>query len=153
MGAPRVLPRDATLLAMVESGMTHQQIADHVAATTGVKVSRAAVSLALSRAGVTANQRSYKDVVPWRVAEQFQDKYPVRMLRLLGRRRRGEPLSEDQVKRLDSWLGQLEAEDLVVAYAPSTPTGLIYVVADEPGDRPDGIPIRPRQIRPEEVSG
>lgn len=132
---------------MVEQGMTHQQIADEVSAQSGIDVQRSAVSAALHRAGKTTTNPHYKDMIPWRIPESHQADYPLRMLRLLGRRRRNLKVSEYDSDRLDSWLASMERDNLVVACAPHTNSVVIYVEADEPTDKPDGIPIRPRTIK------
>lgn len=152
MPAPRILPPYGELRALKESGMTHRQIADHVYATTGVRVARSAVSAALSRAGLTSREAvRYKDELPWKVGAGHLMEYPPRMLRLLGRRHAGLKLNADDALRLDSWLETLEKEGLVVAYCPDTTPGFIYVEADEIDDCPNGIPIRIRTISKEEV--
>lgn len=76
--------------------------------------------------------------------------YPARMLRLLGRRRAGFALSDDEAVRLDAWLEGLEEKELIVAYAPDG-GGFLYVDADEVGDGRDGIPIRARVIGIDEI--
>ena len=87
MPAKRLLPDNRTLKRWVDSGMTHQEIAHEVERTTGVHVSRSTVSAALSRAGLVEHQRyRYDKEIPWRVKSEHLTQYPVRMLRLLGRR-------------------------------------------------------------------
>jgi hypothetical protein len=134
---------------MVEDGWSHADIAAHVEKTTGHKISRSAVSAALSRAGLTKATPRYKKEIPWRVGEAHLTAYPVRMLRLLGRKRSGQPLTEEEEDRLRSWMDQLAEWDAVVAYSPSA--GFLYVAADEVGDWEDGIPIRHRTITDDEL--
>lgn len=73
------------------------------------------------------------------------------MLRLLGRRRAGVELADEEDARLDAWLDALEEKEIVVAYAPED-GGFIYVEADEVGDGDNGIPIRRRSIGSEEIA-
>lgn len=123
---------------MVESGLTHQQIASRLTRETGYPVSRSAVSVALHRANETQPAKKYEDEIPWRVREDHQTHYAARMLRLLGRRRAGIGNSEDSDKRLDSWLTMLREAGAVVTYVPDTPEGFYYT----PGEpTKDGIPI------------
>lgn len=150
MPAPRLVPPISELRRLVDQGLTHQQIVDHIEATTGVQVSRSSVSAALSRAGLTTAAQRYKDELPWRVKGEHLTQYPARMLRLLGRRRSGNQLNDDEIERLEAWLEGLADKDLVVAYAPEY-TGFIYVHADEVGDGADGIPIRKRTITNDEI--
>lgn len=151
MAAPRLLPPTQELRRLVESGMTHVEIAEHVRKTTGLIVSRSAVSSALSRAGLTTETPRYRREIPWRVAAEHLTQYPARMLRLLGRKRAGvQPLNEDEQARLDGWLAALNDNDWVVAYAADGP-GFLYVVADEVDDGRGGVPIRRRVIEPDEL--
>lgn len=152
MAAPRLLPPIRELQKLVGKGMTHQQIADHILDKTGVRVSRSAVSAALSRAGLTEQGSRYQDEIPWRVNVKHLTQYPARMLRLLGRRNTGKILrTTEESDRLDSWLEALHEQNLVVAYCPEGP-GFIYVEADEEHDGENGIPIRRRLIKLNELA-
>lgn len=127
MPAPRHLPSDSTLLKWRDEGLTHQQIADRVYEREGIKVTRSAVSVALHRAGETHKIR-YADEVPWeRIKSVHNQEYPLTMLRTLGRRNRGLPISKIQDERLDSWLNRLDEEDAVVHYEPRSERGFYYV--------------------------
>ena len=137
---------------MVSAGMTHQQIADSVAAQRGRPVSRSAVSAALHRAGASRTNPSYRDVIPWTVHSPHQRAYQMRMLRLLGRRRQQLTMSGEDAARLSSWFGQLERLKLTVAYAPHTAYGLLYV--SWPTDTcpwVDGIPVHIRALTSDQV--
>ena len=150
MAAPRLLPPASELLKLVEDGLTHQEIAEWVERTTGRRVSRSTVSVALHRAGLSKDSMRYKEELPWRVKAEHLTQYPARMLRLLGRRRAGTELGEDEAERLDAWLEGLAEKDLVVAYAPDF-EGFIYVTSDEKDDGSGGIPIRRRLIHIDEI--
>lgn len=134
----KILPPTSTLRAMVDKGLTHQEIADAISRDTGYDVSRSAVSAALHRANETARAKKYVDELPWIVHERHQTHYAARMLRLLGRRRAGIANSAESNKRLDSWLAQLKEAGAVVAYDPLTPEGFHYTFGEP--DR-KGIPI------------
>lgn len=123
---------------MVDRGMTHQQIAEEVSRRTGYPVSRSTVSAALMRAGEASNAKKYPEEIPWTVHEEHQTHYAARMLRLLGRRRKGIANSAESDQRLDSWLAQLKDAGAVVVYHPETDDGFFYI----PGT-PDieGIPV------------
>lgn len=152
MAAPRLLPPTSELLRLVEAGLTHQQIADRVREETGVLVSRSTVSVALSRAGMARDAMRYKHELPWKVKGAHLTQYPARMLRLLGRRRAGMKLNDDETDRLDAWLESIAEKGLVVAYVPDG-DGFIYVEADEVDDNPNGVPIRRRPIELDELEG
>lgn len=130
--------------------MTHAQIAKHIALTTGHPVSRASVSAALARAGYSKPGVRYAMALPWKVKPEHANNYPARMLRLYAKGRMGAQLTEEDGKRLNSWLDTLDTQDAIVAYGPEV--GFLYVPADEVDDRPDGYPIRPRTIDIEEIN-
>lgn len=150
MPAPKILPPISELTKLVEQGLTHQEIVDHLRATQGIWVSRSTVSVALSRAGLTQSARRYRSEIPWKVRGEHLTQYPARMLRLLGRRNAGHELTGDEASRLDSWVESLAERGFVVAYAPDGP-GFIYVDADEVGDGAGGLPIRKRVIQSDEL--
>lgn len=145
MPAVRLLPDVQTLQRYLDEGLTHQQIADRVFMETGNRVSRSSVSAAISRAGLSAEGTRYQDVIPWRVSVRHIKEYPVRMLRLLGRRRSGGVLTAAEDARLQRWLDTLVEEDAVVAYAPDAEVGFHYI--DRGPDDPVDVPIRRRPIR------
>jgi putative intracellular protease/amidase len=151
VAAPRLLPPTSELAKLVEAGLTHQQIADRIRATTGVVVARSTVSVALSKAGLARDGMRYRDELPWRVKGEHLTQYPARMLRLLGRRRADGQLTEDEADRLDAWLEGLAEKGLVVAYAPDA-DGFLYVEADETHDGKNGVPIRRRIIELDELT-
>lgn len=135
MVALRKLPSDQELKRLyVDEGMTQKEIAQHVFETTGEKVTRSAVSLALAAAGLT-NPVRYSELIPWRVKAEHGNEYPLRMLRAEARRRRGyvPPTPEKaaawerEQAKLDAWLAQLRAENAVVHYQANTPEGFHYV--------------------------
>ena len=72
--------------------MTQAQIAEALTARNGFHVTRSAVSVALSRAGLTKRVR-YSTTLPWTLQARHSDAYDAYMLRLAGRleaeRRRG----------------------------------------------------------------
>lgn len=115
--------------------MTHAEIAAEVSRRTGYKVSRSSVSAALFRAGEAQVAKKYPEEIPWTVKEGHQTHYAARMLRLLGRRRKGIANSAESDARLDSWLRQLEKSGAVVVYFPDTEDGFFYVqgAPDVPG--------------------
>lgn len=135
----RILPPVTRLRQLVEQGMTHQQIADLITHETGFPVGRSTVSAALHRAGEAKQAKRYVQEIPWTVKEEHQAHYAPRMLRLLGRRRKGITNSAEMDSRLDSWLKQLADNKAVVVYVPDTEDGFFYVTGE-----PDieGIPVK-----------
>jgi hypothetical protein len=120
-------------------GLTHQQMADRIFERTGYRITRAAVTVALSSYGLTSPKPRYKDTIPWRVRVDHAKSYPVRMLRYLGRRQQGLPLTDKEEKLLDAWLKSMAEDQLCVAYDPDDDVGFHYVDAsfkDNDGEAP-----------------
>lgn len=118
MPAERILPDVSTLQRMIHSGMTQQDIADAVFRDTGVRVTRAAVSAALARAGLATYRKRHHELIPWRVRVEHNKEYPLRMLRLEARRRKGEALPPEEERKLNSWLQLMDDNKAVVHYDP-----------------------------------
>lgn len=126
MPAERILPNDDELARLAKS-MTHQQIADKISREKGVRVSRTAVSAALSRAGLT-NRVRYADVIPWpRIKAEHNHHYALQMLRVKARIDAGLKVSKDLRERFESWSQRLHNDKAVVAYSPNTERGFFYV--------------------------
>jgi hypothetical protein len=142
----RKLPPNYELVQMYRSGMTHQEMADKVSEQIGEPVTRVAITLALARIGEDTRNPRYEVVIPWRVKARHRNETAVRNLRMLGRRKGGATLTREEEIRVNNWLKWLDAHDAVVAYCPDRDPGFVYVTADEDGDRPDGLPIRPRVL-------
>lgn len=147
MPAERRLPDIGTLLHWIEDeGMTHQECADRVYALTGERVTRTSISSALSRAGVSSTKPRHTETIPWRVSVKHTREYPARMLRLLGRRRLGLEINDDETQRLDGWLAKLDGDHAVVGYDPDSEFGFYYIEKDDKLDGLDGIPIRRQTV-------
>jgi hypothetical protein len=142
MGAPRKLPDLDTLMQWQRQGLTHQQIADRATVLAGEPVGRAAVSVALHRAGKTTDKARHTETIPWRVRTEHSKERQAVYLRWLGRRRAGLSLSQRQNDQLDNWLARLERDKLVVAYDPGSEYGFYYVKKRPRIDGRDGVPIR-----------
>ena len=139
------VPDKNTLARWAAESLTHQQMADRVYEQTGERVTRAAISMALQRHGLTNNYRHrWHEEIPWRVQVEHLRAYPVRMLRLLGRRRAGEPIAKDAEYRLDIWLRKVREENVVVAYDPDSDEGFVYVrrLPSDPAD----LPVRRQRV-------
>lgn len=147
MPAHRLLPDTVTLQRWLAEGLTHAQIADRIYNLTGQRVARSTVSSAIHRAALSSPGNRYSDELPWRVKTQHQKEYPARMLRLVGRRRAGLDLDDEENQRLDSWLSRLEADRAVVGYDLDSTFGFYYIDKDDPRDGHEGIPIRRQTVR------
>ena len=136
----KVLPSATELRQLAESGMTQAQIVEHVFEQTGQRVTRAAVSAALNRAGAGKEVVRYDDMIPWTVRQEHNKHYHVRMLRLAAQRKRGVQLNAENAQKLESWIRRyIDGQDAVVTYVPDSEDGF-YLVRRRPGD---GEFIRP----------
>lgn len=152
MPPTRIIPDATHLRHLVASGHTHQEIADMVYRETGQRVTRGAVSSAISRAGLSTPTARYKEFLPWRVKIEHSKHYAARMLRLLGRRESGEPLHPDDAARLEAWLARIAEEKAVVAYVPETDEGFHYMDPPKGYRRPpSGAPVIARTLRLEDI--
>lgn len=133
-----LLPDIQRLEDLRSRGLSYQEIADWIEEHQHVKVSRMSIASAFSRAGRANPRPRYENHLPWRVKAKHGQHYAAKMLRLLGRRDQGLPLTEEQGKRLDSWLDTLRDTHSVVAYAPETEDGFHYVDGDF---NEDGVPL------------
>ena len=142
MGRPRISPTPKELEQFLRDGLTHDEIVEQVYLATGVRLQRGTISSAVARAGL-AEQIRYEEELPWTVRSEHQRDYPAKMLRCLARRRRDEPITESESKRLDSWLARMERDGTVVVYDPEF--GFAYGVRgpDDPAD----LPIHPVDVK------
>ena len=72
-------------------------------------------------------------LIPWRVGPKHRWAYPVIMLRVEARRRRGDKLRPIDDQRLIAWLDGLKERDLVVHYDPEVEEGF-FLIPRQPGD-------------------
>lgn len=93
---------------------------------------------ALARIGPTAvtnyanrngwGERPRPALMPWKgIKREHLGNYHARMLRLLMRRQAGKPLSDEDARRLGSWLRDLEKVNGVVHYDPDYEYGFAVV--------------------------
>jgi hypothetical protein len=120
-----IVPDKRKMEAYLKLGLSQQGIADQYEEDTGIKVSRSAIAMAIERYGLQSAQprARYMDMVPWRLAPEHRMHTDARMLRLEGRRRRGAPLKEGELRRLDQWLTLLRERDCVIHYDGRTARG------------------------------
>lgn len=126
MAAPRRLPPVEQLAELVEQGFTHTQIADMLTQETGQKITRSAVSVALSRARLTTPKKDLR-TAPWEVRAMHQNRFDLQMLRVHKRLEEGKPATDKDMKRYRSWRQRLDAEDAVIHYEPRSMQGFWWV--------------------------
>lgn len=132
----QVVPDKNEMEKYVAAGLTQKQIAEDWSKRTNETVSRTAIAMAIQRYGLTSKRSRprYEDMLPWRVSEEHQDHRDARLLRLEGRRRRGEPISKENLTWLANWKRALLDMDAVVTYDPQTEEGFFWTNRREGDD-------------------
>jgi hypothetical protein len=143
----RGLPTDAELFRLAREGWTHAEIRAECERVSGLRWANSTVSAALSRGAANAGVHALLDTVPWRVQPAHSMEYPVRMLRVLGRRRAGIPLDDQSTERLDTWLDVLARERVVVVYSPVSDPGFWYADEEVRGGLHPDVPLRVQVVR------
>lgn len=136
------MPPDAVLRELVQQGLGFEEI-DARLRCDGLELHPAILAVALSRAALreTTGIR-YRACLPWAVKAEHVRAEPLRMLRLLGRRRSGLPLEPTMNARLENWLSGLAGSSTVVAYCPDDERGFAYLPAGWRDGPDDDIPVR-----------
>jgi hypothetical protein len=151
----RLLPAYSRLAELRDQGLTHQEIADKLSEETGERIARSTVSVALKRSGESKSHRPrFKETIPWTVPVRFGAEYPVRMLRLLGRKIQDLPMSEAESARLESWMLDLETRNLIVGFCPQAPDdapGFYYIPASARDHNDLAVPIRREPVTPRQI--
>ena len=152
MSRNRILPPTQEIEKLVDKGLTHKQIAERLTEELGVRIAPSTVSADLLRHGKTKSTvQRYDETVPWRVKPQHTNEYPVRMLRLLGRRLENNPMDDVDARRLASWMAKLVEERLVVGYCPDGTPGFRYIDAKH-RTKNQVAPIRVESLRLDELA-
>lgn len=124
--------------------MTQAQMVDAWEQESGMRVSRSAIAMAMSRWDVPAQKPRprYEDMLPWHVLAEHRLNAQARLLRLEGRRRKGGHLTDRELAWLTTWREELAAANAVIVYDPDTEEGFFWVVREETDDdvirRPKG---------------
>lgn len=122
-------PDKTWLQRQARRGLTQKQMVDAWEEESGLRVSRSAIAMAMSRHGVEAAKPRprYDDMLPWHVLDEHKYNAQARLLRLEGRRRKGGKLTERELKWLTTWRRELEVNNAVVIYDPQTDEGFHWV--------------------------
>lgn len=149
MARPRLVPSEDKMKSYLERGLTHEEIVDVWESESGTRVSRPAISMAISRYELeSAHDRPrYEDVLPWRVSSDHLTHYDARMLRLEGRRRSGGDLNDDELGRLTRWMQRLDKAGAVIHYDPDTEQGFWWVQREDTDDDIIRRPTKRRTIK------
>lgn len=107
--------------------MTQEQMAARYRFETGNDYRRSSFQKWLQAIEHRRTRPRYDQVLPWRVLGEHSMEYDARMLRLVGRREAGQPLSAADALRLAGWERDLRARDAVVHYDPDTIDGFHWI--------------------------
>lgn len=101
------------------------------------------------RAQLGLEKRQVRDpsLIPWALKPEHRVHHVLNMLRAEARRRAGQDVAPDTLKKLDAWLAWLAEEDAVVHYDPETEQAFWYVPR-RPGIDTDLIRKPERTTRP-----
>lgn len=144
---PTLVPSKDVLQRWRDEGLTQKQMVERTLTEYGNVVTRSAIAAAMSRYGLSGDSHRYADTVPWRINADHATAHPLRMLRLLGRRREGGSLSEKETAMLDSWLGTLAEREWIVGYDADDHRGFHYIDAAYRDHDDDELPIRVKRLR------
>lgn len=145
---PTRVPNKTQMRQYLERGLTQAQIVDAWEQESGFRVSRSAIAMAIERYDLkSAHPRPrYEDLLPWTVAVEHRQHIDARMLRLEGRRRAGQRLSESEARWLQQWKDDLERVGGVVHYERDTDEGFFWIPREkEHGDELIARPKSPAQ--------
>jgi hypothetical protein len=125
----RKVPDCDQLKRLVSRGLTQQEIADWTRENLGERVTRSAIGQALRRCGIeSAHPRPrYEREVPWDLPMELQAHPVVRQLRLLGRENRGEPITDEERRRLGRLKAWLDEKGASVHYDADHSEKILFV--------------------------
>lgn len=138
-------PDCTTLRRWRDEGLTQKQMVERTWEELGERVTRSAIANAMVRCNLAGERPRYEEEVPWSINPAHATSHPLKMLRLLGRRRAGNNLTERETEMLDSWLGTLKSKKWIVAYDPDDIQGFHYI-SSQYKDHKRPIPIRVKRI-------
>ncbi len=122
----------------------HLSYAD-IADRYGISVS--GVKAAARRYGLTRDNVSTTQHLPWTIERDHQDAYPLRRLRIHFRIEAGEAVPDDEINKYVHWVARLRARDHVVDYDPEvspndlSSVGGFYSRPRRDSDGPEGTII------------
>lgn len=131
-----IVPDKTQMRSYLKAGLSQKQIVEQYEKDTGIKVSRSAIAMAISRYGLKSSRprERYMDMIPWDVAMEHQHLPEVRLLRFEARRRRGLDVSDTDMTWLNNWLIELDDKNAVVTYDARTDQGFWLVPRTEDDD-------------------
>jgi hypothetical protein len=149
MAPPVRVPNKTQLRRYLSRGLTQQEIVDEWEAASSHRVSRSAIAMAIERYGLkSAHPRpTYPELLPWIIREDHRQHIDARMLRLEGRSRSGQKLSQHEQRWLDQWKHDLERAGAVVHYERDADEGFFWIART--AEHGDDLIDRSNAVKPE----
>lgn len=140
-----VVPDQTQMRRYLDEGLTQAQIVERWEKDSGLKASRSAIGMAISRYGLKSSRprERYMDMIPWKLEPEHMNVPEARLLRLEGRVRRGKDLTPTELRWLRGWRNELEEKGAVIVYRPETEQGFWWVPRT---DEDDDIVRRPVSV-------
>lgn len=139
---------EAEVMRWFEEGRTYQWMTDEYLRKYNVEVNPSMWASWRRRRGLKRRIVRNDDLIPWAVNEEHRWNYAVQMLRLEGRLREDEPLSEIQAQRLKAWKEMLSQANAVVHYDPDTEDGFHFIPREATDDDIVRRPAHKTTLRP-----
>lgn len=126
MPAPKI-QNEQEVIRWFEEGRSYPWMQEQYRKKYNIETSKAMWANFRRRRGLELRLERSPELIPWKVLPEHQLNYSLAMLRVEGRRRRGETLREVDATRLEAFKEQLAEGDLVVHYDPETEEGFFLV--------------------------
>ncbi|MEU8621433.1 hypothetical protein [Streptomyces sp. NPDC048623] len=140
--AKKKIQNEEEVIQWFREGRSYQWMTDMYMEKYNIPMSSSSWGNFRYRKGLDRRIARDDDLIPWAMEEEHRQQYPVIMLRAEARRRAKLKLSDDKLKRLESWKEMLKERDAVVHYEPKL-DGFYYV----PRQAGDGEFIRPPKAK------
>jgi hypothetical protein len=139
VSASKLVDRDE-FIRWYEEGKTYAWIIEEYWYKYDIEIGAGTISNWRHQLGL--EKRAVRDpgLIPWAVLLEHRKSHIVQMLRTEGRRRAGEPIPADRLKKLEGFLRNLKEQDAVVHYDPETEQGW-WLVPRRPGVDEDLIRV------------
>lgn len=126
MSASKLVNRDEFVM-WYEEGKKYSWIIEEYKRKYGVDVGLGTISNWRHQLSLKKREVIDPNLIPWAVRREHRHGHVLQMLRTEGRRRAGEPIPADRLRKLEGFLKNLATQDAVVHYEPDTDQGWFLV--------------------------
>lgn len=124
-------PDKEWLADRISEGLSDQQMADRWLEQTGQRVGRTAINRVVRQHDLRPRLPRYDDVIPWQVRPEHAGHWYHKMLYQEGKVRRGETLTPQWTRWLNSFKTKLAEKNAVIAYLPDSPNGFYLIPRED----------------------